>query len=1014
MNVSRRAALASLLLACCPVAFALNPALDVGQYAHASWKYRDGFTKGEIQAIAQAADGYLWLGTGFGLYRFDGVRAVPWEPPPDQSLRSNEILSLLAAHDGALWIGTRDGLASWKDNKLTGYSELAGFNVFKLIEDHEGSIWVGAHGFPSGKLCEIRNGAVLCDPRASQLGHGVLALQEDSKGNLWVGESSGVWRWKPGSPAFHRVPQTLGIIAMATEENGDLLIATKGAVSRLAEGGFIPAFTYPGKNTGASCLLRDREGGIWSATVGSGIVHWHQGRADVFSQSDGLSSSHVSDLFEDREGNIWAATDNGLDRFRELPAVSLSRKQGVSMVPSGAFLASKDGSVWFGSRGVLNRLLGRQLTIYTGRAVPVAAGVREIVVAGLPDPSLAAFAQDSHGRIWLSSRNAAGYLEKDRFFRTAAPDDIVAAISEDRSGNMWMSYQDLGLLRLSGRNVIERIPWDKFGRSDPADTLAPDPLNGGLWLGFLQGGIVWLRDGQVRASYSAKDGLGMGRVSELRFDRSGALWAATEGGLSRMQDGRIATLSSKNGLPCDAVQWTIEDDGHSLWLMTPCGLVRVDRSEVDAWAASRDQATVKIHPSVLDSSDGVANRRVAGAQSPHVAKSLDGRLWFWNLDSVGVVDPRNLPFNKLPPPVHIEQITADGQIFPATSGRRLPPLARDLTIDYSALSFADPEKNRFKYKLEGYDRDWHDAGNRREAYYTNLDPRHYRFRVQASNNSGVWNEAGASLDFSIAPAYYQTGWFRAAIAALVLGLAWGLYHLRLYQLEREYNMRLDERVSERTRVARDLHDTLLQSFQGLMLRFQVVDELLPEGKAKKELEKALERADQAMAEGRSAVFDLRSSATVTNELPHAVKALGEELATQDSAAFHLVLEGESRDLHPIVRDEIYRIAREALRNAFSHAGANHIETEVTYGARAFRLRVRDDGRGIPAEILEEGRPGHYGLPGMRERAKQIGGKLEIWSGDRTGTEIELNIPGSVAYGTTAGHSRFRLFRKKAG
>ncbi|HEX6896842.1 MAG TPA: two-component regulator propeller domain-containing protein [Bryobacteraceae bacterium] len=1014
MNVSWSAALASLFVACCPFAFALNPALDVSQYAHASWKYRDGFTKGDIEAIAQTSDGYLWLGTGFGLYRFDGVRAVSWEPPPDQALRSNEILRLLAARDGTLWIGTRDGLASWKDNNLTQYSELAGFSISALIEDREGSIWVGARGFAEGKLCEIRNSAVQCDPSATKLHHGVLALHEDPKGNLWIGGSSGVWRWKPGPPEFYNMPQTLGISALATEENGDLLISTEGAVTRLAGGKFIRALAYPGKNAVASCMLRDREGDIWSATLGSGIVHWNGGRADVFSQSDGLSSNHVTELFEDREGNIWAATDNGLDSFRELPAVSYSLKQGISGLPSGAFLASKDGSVWFGSRGVLNQLSGRQLTVYTDRAVPVADGVREIVVPGLPDPSLAAFAQDSHGRIWLSSRTSAGYLENDRFFSTAAPDGIVAAISGDRSGNMWMSYQDLGLLRLSGRNVVERIPLNKFGRSDPADALVPDLTNGGLWLGFFQGGIVWLRDGQVRASYSAKDGLGTGRVSELRFDRGGALWAATESGLSRLKDGRIATLSIKNGLPCDAVQWSIEDDAHSLWLMTPCGLVRISRSEVEAWAGSRDPAAVKIHPTVLDSSEGVANRRSAGAQSPHVAKSSDGRLWFWNLDSVGVVDPRYLPFNKLPPPVHIEQITADGKLFRGTSGQRLPALVQDLTIDYTALSFAEPEKNRFKYKLEGYDRDWHDAGNRRQAYYTNLDPRQYRFRVQASNNSGVWNEAGASLDFSIEPAYYQTGWFRAAIVAVVLGLAWGLYRLRLHQVAREYNMRLEERVNERTRVARDLHDTLLQSFQGLMLRFQVVDELLPEGKAKKELEKALERADQAMAEGRSAVFDLRSSATITNELPHAVKALGEELATQDSAAFHLVLEGESRDLHPIVRDEIYRITREALRNAFSHADANHIETEVTYGARAFRLRVRDDGKGIPAEILEEGRPGHYGLPGMRERAKQIGGKLEIWSGDRTGTEIELNIPGSVAYGSTVGHSRFRLFRKKAG
>jgi signal transduction histidine kinase len=283
----------------------------------------------------------------------------------------------------------------------------------------------------------------------------------------------------------------------------------------------------------------------------------------------------------------------------------------------------------------------------------------------------------------------------------------------------------------------------------------------------------------------------------------------------------------------------------------------------------------------------------------------------------------------------------------------------------------------------------------------------------ASNNSGVWNEAGAAFDFSIAPAYYQTAWFQALCAAAFLALLWGLYRYRLHQIAREFNVRLEERVGERTRIARDLHDTLLQSFQGLMLRLQVVDDLLPHGKAKDELEKTLDRADQAIAEGRTAVYDLRSSATTTNDLAHAVTEVGNELAVPGAATFRLMVEGPARDLHPIIRDEVYRIARESLRNAFSHAQAHHIEAELIYADR-FRLRIRDDGHGIAPEILEEGRPGHYGLPGMRERAKQIGAKLTIWSGGGSGTEIELNIEGPIAYGTPPGRSRLRLFRKKAG
>jgi signal transduction histidine kinase len=396
-----------------------------------------------------------------------------------------------------------------------------------------------------------------------------------------------------------------------------------------------------------------------------------------------------------------------------------------------------------------------------------------------------------------------------------------------------------------------------------------------------------------------------------------------------------------------------------------------------------------------------------------VAKAADGKLWFTAPGGVGVIDPRHLPFNKLPPPVHIEQVRVDRIVRDATphigpGGMRLPALSRDLEIDYTALSLVAPEKNRYRVKLEGWDRDWKDVGNKREAFYGNLPPRGYRFRVMASNNSGVWNEAGDTFEFSIDPAYYQTRWFQAACAAAFLALLWGVYRYRLHQISREFNMRMDERVNERTRLARDLHDTLLQGFQGLMLRLQAIDEALPEGEIKDELERTLDRGDQVVSESRKAVHDLRLSTVITNDLAQAVQTMGDELSSGGSTTFELTVEGETRELHPIVRDEVYRIAREALRNAFSHARASHIEAEITYQEQLFRLRIRDDGEGIAPALLEKGRAGHYGLPGMRERAAQIGAKLDIWSGAGSGTEIDLSIAGSIAYGKTPGR-----FREKA-
>jgi signal transduction histidine kinase len=357
-------------------------------------------------------------------------------------------------------------------------------------------------------------------------------------------------------------------------------------------------------------------------------------------------------------------------------------------------------------------------------------------------------------------------------------------------------------------------------------------------------------------------------------------------------------------------------------------------------------------------------------------------------------------------------VIADDTPFDAVGGMLLPQHVHYLGIDYTALSLTIPEKVRFRVKLEGQDKDWRELVNVRHVEYTNLAPKHYRFRVLACNNSGVWNETGDSLDFYIPPAWYQTNWFRVSCAAAFLALLWALYQLRVRQLAHEFNMTLDARVGERTRIARDLHDTLLQSFHGTLLRFQVVYDLLPTraAEAKQSLGSAIDQAAEAITEGRDAIQGLRSSTVETNDLAKAINALAEELAADQSgdgtAEFHVAVEGTSRDLHPILRDEVYRIAGEALRNAFLHAQARRIELEIRYDEGQLRLRVRDDGVGIDGKFLSEGRPGHFGLHGMRERAKLAGGKLTVWSELDAGTEVELSIPASIAYAASPSRRSF--------
>jgi signal transduction histidine kinase/ligand-binding sensor domain-containing protein len=1002
--VERRATIAAaVLLACCTCASALNPSLDINQYAHNAWTIRDGFFKSVIYSIAQTPDGYLWLGTEFGLFRFDGVRSVPWQPPVGDHLPSTYIRSVLAARDGRLWIGTAEGLASWKDGKLTHYPELAGQNVHALVEDREGVVWT-AGSLPIGKLCAIRRGSAQCYGEDGSLGRGFFFLHEDGGGSLWAAGPTGLWRWKPDPPKLYPMPDTPLEIE---SDNGALLISMRSGIRHLVDG---KAEAYPlpglvGKYTPLR-MLRDRNGGLWIGTTDRGLLHVHQGRTDVFGRSDGLSGDYIQRLFEDREGNIWVATVDGLDRFRDFAIPTISVQQGLSDASVVSALAARDGSIWFGTKNGLNRWNDGRITIYRKQS------------SGLPDDIVDSLFQDNHGRIWVSTHHGVAYLENGRFIPVAAvPGGIVHSITGDSEGNLWIGDQNQGLFHLIGGSVVDRIPWARMGRKDFASSLLSDPSQGGLWLGFYRGGVAYFKDGQVRASYASADGLGEGRVTGLELDGEGVLWAATAGGLSRVKNGRVATLTSKNGLPCDTVHWAVEDVAHSFWLYTSCGLVRIAKSELDGWAADPKRI---IQSTTFDSSDGVRLRAIAvGEYTPRVAKASDGKLWFLPFDGVSVIDPRHIPVNGLPPPVHIEQITADRKTYETSSNLHLPPLIRDLEIDYTALSLVAPEKIRFRVKLEGRDPDWKDFGNERKAFYNDLPPRNYRFRVMASNNSGAWNEAGDSLDFSIAPAYYQTAWFQASWAAAFLGLLWVTYRYRLHQIAQEFDARLEERVNERTRIARELHDTLLQSLQGMVFRFQAVRNMLPRRveEAMQALDGALERTDQAIAESRDAIQGLRASTVVPAELAEAVRALGEELASQDSshgsARFHVVVEGRPRDLHPILRDEIYAIAREAVRNAFRHAQAHNIEADIRYSGSLFQLRIRDDGKGIDREFVAEGRPGHYGVSGMRERAKRIDGKLNVWTGAGAGTEIELNIPGSIAYGTSPGRTVLGRTRKKA-
>jgi len=1003
---SRRIAVTVLIaVACCRCVSALNPSLAINQYAHNAWTIREGFFKAPINTIAQTTDGYIWLGADSGLLRFDGIRATEWTPPHGEQLPNNSITKLYGARDGTLWIGTFTGLASWNGGRLVRYPEFDGYRVFALLEDHEGTVWVGSGGRPNGSLCAIQAAKVRCDGGDGRFGSMVFSMHEDSARNLWVAGSSGVWRWSPGTPEQIGMPHTAhagSAMVIAEGSEGKLLVATGSEVLQVVRGKGEP-FPIPGKPDSALPirLLRDRDGGLWIGTI-KGLFHTYGGRVDAFARPAGLSGDVVLEVLEDREGNVWVLTSEGLDRFREFAVSTVSIEQGLSSQALLSVLAAQDGSVWAGSPDGLNRWEDGRVTVYHK-------------ANGLPDDSARSLLQDSDGTIWTVTPGGLVPFKEGVFGAPVSiPKTQYPPVSAGAEGGFWITG-DEALVRLEGGRITQQFPWRQLGTKQFAGRMIASREPGGLWLGFTPATVAYFKDGRIRQWYASKDGLGEGRVRGLMLDSDGALWVATDAGLSLIRQGRITTLNNGNGLPCDLVEWSMDDEYGSTWLYTGCGLVRLPRTELDAWKADPKSA---VHPVLFESSDGIvgAAKPMFGS-GPRVTKAGDGRLWFLSaLSTLSVIDPRHIPINKIPPPVHIEHVIADHNL---ASDLRLPPRTRDLEIDYTALSFVASERNRFKYKLEGRDAGWVDAGTRRQAFYTDLRPRKYRFHVIACNNSGVWNETGDTLEFSIDPAWNQTTWFYTSCVAAFLAMLWGLYRLRLYQIRREFNAQLDGRVDERLRVARELHDTMLQSFQAALIQMQAAYNIFarrPE-KTGESLEKAINTAAGAIAEGRSAIQDLRLHPAGGGDLAQLITTAGQELARSEEASanppvFGVTVEGARRDVAPLIQDEVYRIARELLRNAFRHAQAGRIEVEIRYDSRQFRLHVRDDGKGIGSEVLKAGgRAGHYGLPGMRERANRFGGKLDFWSEAGAGTEAVLTVPGGVAYGGPNG-GRFAFLRRK--
>ena len=792
----------AILIAAIPLSsvllHALDPSRAITQYRIDSWTRNDGLPQNAVEAITQTPDGYLWIGTQQGLARFDGVRFTVFNTRNSEHFSDDYVAALLRDEEGTLWIGTDSGLFSYRDGRFTLHPAAATEKgVASLYEDRDGTIWVGAR---KGPLATLRDGEVrpFTDADGAVLA-GVLAIAQDSAGRLCFASrrfqclEEGRFREYDMSAA---TSAGRAVTTVAVDREDRFWLGTQGdGIVEMEDGAFQGFESGPGG--AGSTIFRvfvDRAGEIWGGTGTSGLIRRSEHGFQVLGDKAGLSQNLVKAIFEDREGSLWIGTNGGgLNRLTDRKFTTFSVPEGLSHSFVHSVLEDRSGSLWVGTGEGLNRITAGAVTHFDEKD-------------GLGSPVILGLWGDREGKLWVGTGN--GIFRFDgAHFEHYPPARVVFALYQDREGGMWAGGVE-GIYRLEDGRFVKPGWAAGFGLTS---SITGD-REGNLWFGVFHSGLVKYADGRVTV-FSTENGLGDNSVLGIHVDERDVVWFATHGGgLHRLQGDRITVFTMDDGLPCQNLFWILEDDSGNLWVTCNDGVFSVPRKQLDEVA---DGARRSVDTVLYGRGDGMRNSECNGGQQPAGWKSADGRLWFPTGDGLVSINPGNIHRNETPPPTVIERILIDDVEYnAATSERAFPPGQGRLQFEYTGLSLIAPEEVRFRYRLEGFDEDWIEAGARRTAFYTNIPPGRYTFRVRAANNDGVWNEAGAVFPFRLRPHYYQTVWFYALIV-LMLGLA--AYAFHRYRLGRVLEL---ERV--RTRIATDLHDDIGASLSQIAILSEVV------------------------------------------------------------------------------------------------------------------------------------------------------------------------------------------------
>jgi signal transduction histidine kinase/ligand-binding sensor domain-containing protein len=987
-------AIVALLLAVTPAPAMPPPALDLYQRVedmhHTAWTAKDGLT-GEPYDLAQTTDGYLWIGTTNGLFRFDGIAFERYQPAAG-ALQAVGVSTLRAGRAGGLWVGYIRGGVTFiaPDGRITNYSLDTGLPVGvirDIAQDQDGVVWVAATGglarFESGRWLTVR-----MDWKYPCRSAWRLLVAND--GTLWVGGASPnrLLFLPKGTRTFYATDLTAETHALVETGNRTVAVADGRMVYevRREPEGSVSWRTF--RQLPCNDMAMDRDGGLWFA--GTGVTRLRVDRSSTADTGDpvppleeqftadmGLSGRIGTNVFVDREHNVWVATETGLDRFRRR---NLAWKPDPRLEQGGALVVDTNGDAW--SVSWVSPSLARARD---GEAVTNA-----------PDALLAAY-PDPDGSIWIARNEQFLQWIDGRFVPVPPPDEVVKrgylfnvmAAAKDRSGRLWASVNGVGQFYRKDQQwtFVPVLP----DRPDWTASRVHVDANDRVWLAY-RDEVAMVEQGKVHL-FTKADGLDVGPVFAIG-SRDGEVWIGGEWGLAFLHANRFHVVQTLSGRDTGTVL-DIVTTGDGLWLSTAIGIVHVPEAE---YRRVLGDPLHRVQSEVFDLVSDLPEALRANVNSRAFTAVEDGRGILWFLTNAGLVrlDPQRIVRNTMPPPVSIRAVSADDNAYAPRGDVSLPPLTRTLRIDYAALSLTIPERVRFRYRLEGWETDWHDAGTRRTVFYTDLTPGRYAFRVLACNNDGVWNETGATLAFLVAPAWYQTKWFQAFVVVCAIASIALLYRMRVRRVSAVLAARFDERLAERTRLARELHDTLLQTVHGSKM---VADDALEGAGDPERLRRALERLsewlERAVTEGRAALHSLRGSAVEVNDLAESFRRAADDPMKPPILTVSVVVRGAVRDLHPIVRDEIYRIGYEAMRNAYTHSRATRLDIEIIY-AHDLTLRISDNGVGIDPAIADSGKRGRFGLPGMRERAANIGGALSIDSSS-AGTRITLGVPGRSVF-----------------